>query len=76
MNQKPPSVDWSKTLVDKLDQEIQDFDAYTETTKLNDRKCKHSNVKKINATTVQCSCGAGWQGHDIDKLLMALKHQT
>lgn len=63
-----------KTIVDDLSQ-VEKYNAYTKRTEISEVKCKHYDVERVSATEIRCKCGAGWTGHDVEKLFIALKHR-
>lgn len=60
---------------EEIDQEVKDFDAHTETTKVNLKHCNHKNAKMIG-NQLRCSCGACYEGPGLAKLLELLNGVT
>lgn len=54
-----------------LEDEVEKFEAFSETTDVKFKRCKHTNAKIIDGE-LRCPCGAAWVGN-LEKLQRLLK---
>lgn len=57
-----------------LDQEVVDYEAYSEKTTLSEKKCNHKEVKFLDGE-LKCKCGVAWGGPGLDRLYKAIISQ-
>jgi hypothetical protein len=53
---------------DKLEEDVEKFEAKSFKTDVNFKKCDHSQAKFINGE-IRCVCGAAWRGPNLAVLL-------
>jgi hypothetical protein len=63
MSSKLPPLD--------LQEEVENFKSYQETTTLKEKHCPHKDVKYHDGT-LRCICGSAWSGPGIDRLYRTL----
>lgn len=64
---KLPPIDFKK--------DIEEHEAYSDSTKLEFKKCNHKEAKPVPGG-LRCPCGAGWQGPRIRELQRLLSEQS
>lgn len=57
-----------------LDEEVQKYEAFAETTEVSLKKCKHKTVR-YEKNAIICTCGASWTGSRLDELYKLLIQQ-
>jgi len=54
-----------------LSEDIEKYEARSETVEVNLKRCKHENVK-FESGILRCPCGAAWSGPRLDELYRLL----
>ena len=52
-------------------EDVEKFDAFSETKEINFIKCEHKQVKFENGR-LKCVCGSGWEGERLGGTLLSL----
>jgi hypothetical protein len=73
VSNKPPRFTHKSPIWDSpnLKEDIKKHKAYTESTEVKFKHCKHKKSKLIN-NEIRCGCGASWSGPRIEELFNLL----
>lgn len=66
MSSKLPDLD--------LAEEVENYQAFQETTEVEIDECPHLDIE-VRQNTLRCRCGAGWSGPNIQALYKALRRE-